>query len=523
MSVAVAGAIFALLVTLVILTGLILVRGNREPKLPAELESLLAGIASQVAELPGVLRAEAREGRQDLREALTANAQLFETRLTGLETGLTTRFADFGKSQTEQLGEMRREATDGRSKLEQSVQRNSDSFAEGQKARLQEMNQSIASLSDKLLKGQTAAREEQGLALRGVADKVAQLTTSNADKQDALKEAMTAGLDKLREENSQKLEVMRATVDEKLQGTLEKRLGESFALVSERLEQVHKGLGEMQNLATGVGDLKRVLTNVKSRGGWGEVQLGMLLEDMLTPDQYATNVKVRPNSGETVEFAVKLPGPTDSGQIWLPIDAKFPHEDYERLLAAQETGTAEAIERAGAALERAVRIQAKTICEKYIEAPHTTDFAILYLPTEGLFAEIIRRPGLVSDLQSKHRIMVQGPTTLAALLTSLQMGFRTLAIEKRSSEVWKVLGEAKSEFEKYGQVWDKLGKQLDTAKRTVEEAGKRTRAVTRKLKEVETLEPATTTALLDLVTPELADSDEGDELDSGDTSLDAAA
>jgi DNA recombination protein RmuC len=244
---------------------------------------------------------------------------------------------------------------------------------------------------------------------------------------------------------------------------------------------------------------------------------------MLTRDQYATNVKVRPNSGETVEFAVRLPGRGESGEIWLPIDAKFPHEDYERLLAAQETGAAEDIERAGTALERAIKIQAKTIGEKYIEAPYTTDFAILYLPTEGLFAEIIRRPGLVSDLQSKHRIMVQGPTTLAALLTSLQMGFRTLAIEKRSSEVWKVLGEAKSEFEKYGQVWDKLGKQLDTAKRTVEEAGKRTRAVTRRLKDVETLEPAAVPALLDLVAPEFGDDDEQEERDDGGTALDTAA
>jgi DNA recombination protein RmuC len=227
-----------------------------------------------------------------------------------------------------------------------------------------------------------------------------------------------------------------------------------------------------------------VLSNVKSGGGWGEVQLGILLEDMLTREQFETNVRVRPDSGETVEFAVRLPGRGEDGQIWLPIDAKFPHEDYDRLLAAQEAGVPEDIDRAGAALERAIRLQSKTICEKYVHPPYTTDFAILYLPTEGLFAEVIRRPGLVSELQAKHRIMIQGPTTLAALLTSLQMGFRTLAIEKRSSEVWTVLGAAKAEFGKYGQVWDKLGKQLDTARRTVEEAGKRTRAVSRKLRDV---------------------------------------
>jgi DNA recombination protein RmuC len=324
---------------------------------------------------------------------------------------------------------------------------------------------------------------------------------------------MSAGLDKLRAENSEKLEAMRTTVDEKLQGTLEKRLGQSFALVSDRLEQVHKGLGEMQNLANGVGDLKRVLSNVKSRGGWGEVQLGMLLEDMLTREQFATNVKVRPDSGEAVEYAVRLPGRGDDSQLWLPIDAKFPHEDYDRLLAAQEAGVPEDIDRTGAALERSIRLQAKTICEKYVQPPYTTDFAILYLPTEGLFAEVIRRPGLVTDLQVKHRIMVQGPTTLAALLTSLQMGFRTLAIEKRSSEVWTVLGAAKAEFEKYGGVWDKLGKQLDTARRTVEEAGKRTRAVTRKLRDVGVLEPTDRSALLELVTPEFTDGEPNDSID----------
>jgi DNA recombination protein RmuC len=281
---------------------------------------------------------------------------------------------------------------------------------------------------------------------------------------------------------------MRATVDEKLQGTLETRLGESFKLVSERLEQVHKGLGEMQTLATGVGDLKRVLTNVKSRGGWGEMQLGMLLEDMLTPEQFEANVKIRPDTAEVVEFAVKLPGKCDDRALYLPIDAKFPHEAYDRLLAAQDAGLVDEAEKAGLALERAVRLQAKTICEKYVHPPFSTDFAILYLPTEGLFAEVIRRPGLCSELQAQYRVMLTGPTTLAALLNSLQMGFRTLAIEKRSSEVWQVLGAAKAEFAKYGDVWDKLSKQLANAQNTVTEAGKRTRAVERKLRDVESLE-----------------------------------
>jgi len=269
---------------------------------------------------------------------------------------------------------------------------------------------------------------------------------------------------------------------------------------------VHKGLGEMQSLATGVGDLKRVLSNVKSRGGWGEAQLGMLLEDMLTREQYDRNVRIRKDSGEVVDYAVRLPGRDGSDEpLWLPIDAKFPQEDYDRLLLAQDVVNPEEVEKAGAALEKAIRVQAKSICEQYIHPPHSTDFAIMYLPTEGLFAEVIRRPGLARDLQNKHRVMVQGPTTLAALLTSLQMGFRTLAIEKRSSEVWQVLGAAKAEFMKYGQVWEKLGKQLDTAKRTVDEAGKRTRAVERKLREVETLEGVEAPAVFDLIAGDVDD------------------
>lgn len=343
-------------------------------------------------------------------------------------------------------------------------------------------------------------RQEQQTGLEKVTDKIGKLIEKNDKRQEALRQTVSDSLEKLRAENSQKLEKMRETVDEKLQGTLEKRLGESFKLVSDRLEQVHQGLGEMQNLATGVGDLKRVLGNVKSRGGWGEVQLGMLLEDMLTREQFDTNVKIRPSSGEMVEFAIRLPGRSgDDEPLWLPIDAKFPHEDYDRLLVAQDAGVSEDVEKAAVALERAIRLQAKTISEKYVHPPHSTDFAIMYLPTEGLFAEVIRRPGLAMELQSKHRVMVQGPTTLAALLTSLQMGFRTLAIEKRSSEVWQVLGAAKAEFEKYGQVWEKLGKQLDTAKRTVDEAGRRTRVVTRKLRDVETLESPQTSGLLELV------------------------
>lgn len=457
--------------------------------------------------LPDILRAEAREGREELGRTIAANVQASEARLSSLETALTGRFTDFGKTQSDQMGEMRKEAAAGREGLEAAVQRNADSFAKAQAERLKDMTGTVDKLAMTLATAQAAARDEQKQGLQLVTDKIGQLMASNAEKQDQLKDAISASLDKVRKDNEHKLEQMRATVEEKLEGTLEKRLGESFQQVSERLEQVHRGLGEMQTLATGVGDLKRVFSNVKARGGWGEIQLGMLLSDMLTPEQYGANVRLRPGSQECVEFAVRLPGRNDEGEVWLPIDAKFPQEDYDRLILAQDEGRADEIEKAGQALERAIKLQAKTIASKYLIPPRTTEFGILYLPTEGLYAEVIRRPGLVSELQSKFRIVVQGPTTLGALLNALQMGFRTLAIEKRSSEVWKVLGEAKAEFEKYGQVWDKLGKQLDTARRTVDEAGKRTRAVTRSLKTVEILDAPKGPALLELVAPDLLDED----------------
>jgi DNA recombination protein RmuC len=312
------------------------------------------------------------------------------------------------------------------------------------------------------------------------------LTEANARKQAELQTSMQAAIDKMQKSNEEKLEKMRETVDEKLQGTLEKRLGESFKLVSDQLESVQKGLGEMQNLASGVGDLKRVLTNVKNRGGWGEVQLARQLEDMLSPEQYEANVKIKRNSDALVEFAIKLPGRQEGEVVYLPIDSKFPQEDYERLIAVQETGDKDAIEAASKLLERAIKAQAKIIADKYIDVPQSTDFAIMYLPTEGLFAEVVRRPGLASELQNKFRVLITGPTTLMSLLNSLQMGFKTLAIEKSTSDVWKILSAAKAEFQKYGQVWDKLQKQLNTAQNTVSAAKTRTNAIERTLRNVET-------------------------------------
>lgn len=294
-------------------------------------------------------------------------------------------------------------------------------------------------------------------------------------------------LKQLQEDNSQQIDRMRATVDEKLQGTLEKRLGESFKLVSDRLEQVHQGLGAMQQLASDVGGLQRVLTNVKTRGGWSEWQLGVLLEEMLTPEQFAKNMKTRDDSDERVEFAIKLPGDANGAPVWLPVDAKFPMEHYERLTAAQEKGDQTAVEAAMKILETQLKRCAKDICEKYINPPKTTDFALLFLPSEGLYAEAIRRVGLVQNVQRDCRVTFVGPTTLAALLNSLQMGFRTLAIQKRSSEVWNLLAVVKTEFGKFGEALSAVKEKIDQASRKMEDVDVRSRAITKKLRDVEEL------------------------------------
>lgn len=464
---------------------------RRPPELEARLE-----------QLDKALRDDARAGRDELRALLSGQTEALERRIASFET----RLDGFSRAQSEQLAGMRQESTDGRDRQGENLRQTLEAFGAAQARGLKDSGEAMTALSQRLAEAHRDSRTELGKAMADVVTKIGSLIEQNNARQEALRETVAGALDKVREDNAQKLERMRETVEEKLQGTLEKRLGESFQMVSERLEQVHKGLGEMQHLATGVGDLKRIMTNVKSRGGWGEVQLGMLLDDMLTPDQFASNVRIRPDSGEMVEFAVRLPGKgMDDQPLWLPIDAKLPQEDYERLLTAQEAGLADEAEKCALALERAIRVQARTISDKYVHPPYSTDFAIMYLPTEGLFAEVIRRPGLATELQTKHRIMIQGPTTLAALLTSLQMGFRTLAIEKRSSEVWQILAAAKAEFQKYGDVWEKLGKQLDTAKRTVDEAGRRTRAVSRRLRDVDMLNAPDNPALLDAFAADEAD------------------
>jgi len=339
-------------------------------------------------------------------------------------------------------------------------------------------------------------------------EQLGQLALRNEQRLGEVRTAVQEQLKSLQDGNERKLEQMRATVDEKLHATLEQRLGESFKQVAERLEQVHQGLGEMQGLARDVGSLNRVLTNVKTRGIYGEVQLAGLLEQVFTPQQYAANVETVPGSGARVEFAIRLPGRGDeSTALWLPIDAKFPREDYERLLDAQDRADPQAAEAAARALEMRLKSEARTIREKYVAAPHTTDFAILFVPTEGLYAEALRRPGLVEALQREHRVSLTGPTTLLATLSSLQMGFRTLALEKRSAEVWQVLGAVKTEFGKFGDVLAKTRKKLTEAASTIDAAEVRTRAMVRQLKGVESLPEAQAQALL----PGVADTDPEDE------------
>ncbi|NID17510.1 DNA recombination protein RmuC [Luteibacter yeojuensis] len=379
-------------------------------------------------------------------------------------------------------------------------------FAERTDNGLQSLRQGLADDSRK-------NREESALTLKRFGELIDQrfaaLTGENEKRLAEVRATLETRLGAIQQDNAAKLEQMRATVDEKLQATLETRLGQSFQLVSERLEAVQRGLGEMQALAAGVGDLKRVLTNVKTRGTFGEVQLGALLEQILIAEQYAGNVATVPGSAERVEYAIRLPGADDGNPVWLPIDAKYPVEDYQRLLDAQDIADAEGAQAAGKALELRVREEAKRIRAKYIAPPHTTDFAILFLPTEGLYAEVIRRPGLSDQLQRECRVTVAGPTTLTALLNSLQMGFRTLAIEKRSSEVWHVLAAVKNEFGKFATVLEKTRKQLDTVRNSIDTAGVRTRAIERKLRGVESLGSDESQALLDLV-PGLDDTDTGD-------------
>jgi DNA recombination protein RmuC len=486
-------ALLPLLITIAVLSAgavvLLLILVWRRPDV-----TMAERVRTEVDRVSEVIRSElqggrsesltaARETREEIATAVRELAATLQQRLDDLRATLDTRLQQMQEAD-------RAAAAQNRGELQNALKE----FREVLALRLDES---------------TASQRER---LQNFAQQLGELTKRNETGLEALRTTLETKLTQLQKDNEAKLERIRQTVDEKLHQTLEQRLGESFKLVSERLEQVHSGLGEMRTLAVGVGDLKKILSNVKTRGTWGEVQLGNLLEQTLTPDQFVRNFAPNEDSPENVEFAIKLPGRDDDGApVWLPLDSKFPVEEYQRLQEAQDRGDAPAVEHASLALEQGIRMEARKISEKYLNPPKTTDFAILFLPTEGLFAEVLRRPGLSESLQRDHRVVVSGPTTLTALLTSLQMGFRTLAIEQRSSEVWKVLGAVKTEFGKFGEALDKVQKKLTEASNTIESAQRRSRAVARKLRPAEDLPSVQAADLLGLENGSAAEAEEPDD------------
>ena len=516
------------------------------------IEAALGRSDAAIREEFGRGREEAREGSRSLREEVTS---LFD-KLTGslraslndLSTGERSQLDAFAT----RLGEAKAEATTDARNLREEIQRTLQQMGEGVAARIGELAIAQGEKLDTVISQITALtqgnerrqetlranveaklgelkadagrnakalREEivtslqtlggalsqtieqiaasQKERLDRVSGSVAELTQQSGEQQEALRKTVEERLDTIRNENAEKLEQMRLTVDEKLQSTLEQRLGASFQIVADRLNEVYKSMGEMQTLASGVGDLKRLLTNVKTRGAWGEVALGNLLEEMMAPDQYERNVEIVPGSNQRVEYAIRLPGDGEV-PVWLPLDAKFPMEDYERLLDASQRSDGDAVEIAARGIETVIRGSARGICEKYIHAPHSTDFAVLFLPTEGLFAEVVRRPGLVDALQREWHIMVAGPTTLVSLLVSLRVGFRSLAIQRHSNGVWKVLAAVKTEFGKFGGILDKVSRKLQETQNVIDvEVGRRRRAMDRKLQSVEVLPEVEAVAVLE--------------------------
>jgi DNA recombination protein RmuC len=438
--------------TVLLLLALLVGQRRARPEDPQKVLNQLASLASANERLERELRTEVQASARGTRAELSQGLSLFQQ-------ALLAQSGDVARTQNEQIDSFRMQLGAMQQHVSETLQRSSD----------------------------------------GLNEQLRLVSEGNERKLGEVRLVVEQRLSALQEGNEKKLDQMRATVDEKLQATLETRLGESFKQVADRLEQVHKGLGEMQSLAQGVGDLKHLLTNVKTRGIFGEAQLAALLEQVFTVDQYAAQIATRPGGKNTVDFAIKLPGRSDSGEpLWLPIDAKFPNEDYERLLDAQQRADASGAEVAGKALELRIRLEAKSISEKYIEPPYTTDFAILFLPTEGLYAEVLRRPGLMESLQRDHRVVLAGPTTLLAMLNSLQMGFRTLALEKRSSEVWQVLGAVKTEFGKFGDVLAKVKSQTETVLNTLNSAEQRSRVMGKALRQVEALPEAESARLIPL-------------------------
>jgi len=447
----------------------------------AEARSLREEMSTHLGRLGGQLNDNLSEFRRDqvsaanqLRDGVTAQIDRLVNTTTEsdqqLRDVMQEKFAGLQQQVTGQLTDFSDHQVQTSEQLKDSVQTNFSRLGS-------ELRETNKELSGKV----------QG-SLVDLTGRIQELSATNEQKQDALRQVVELRLDKLTESNNEKLEQMRQTVDEKLHTTLEKRLTDSFGLVTEQLGRVQLGLGEMKDLANGVGDLKRVLTNVKTRGGFGEVQLGLLLDQMLSPEQYITNARIREDSQESVEYAIRMPGTQDGEPVLLPVDAKFPREAWERLEDAQSRGDQAAMKDAGNKLEAVIRASAKTIKEKYVVPPTTTGFAVMFLPTEGLFAEVVRRPGLVDDLQSTFHVCLAGPTTFAALLTSLQMGFRTLAIQKKGSEVWKLLAATKVEFENFGGLMAKVEKQVGTVQTTLKLVNSKTRTINRRLRGVEVLD-----------------------------------
>ncbi len=486
------------LLSLVLMVVLLIRQGARRGDDGAQ-QTLLAGmtnLATAGERLERELRSEVQASARDTRGELTQGLSLFQQ-------ALLAQSGDVARTQNEQIDSFRVQLAAMQQQVAQTLQTATQALTQQAQAGSEAVGQSLAQAREAQALGLLQAREAQDAALRrfaeGLQEQQRLMAEGNERRLTEMRQAVEQRLTALQDGNEKKLDQMRATVDEKLQTTLEARLGESFKQVADRLEQVHKGLGEMQTLAQGVGDLKHLLTNVKTRGIFGEAQLSALLEQVFTVEQYEAQVVTRPGTRNNVDFAIKLPGRSDSGlPVWLPIDAKFPNEDYERLLDAQQRADGLGAEVAGKALEVRIRLEAKSISEKYIAPPHTTDFAILFLPTEGLYAEVLRRPGLMEALQREHRVVLAGPTTLLAMLNSLQMGFRTLALEKRSSEVWQVLGAVKTEFGKFGDVLAKVKSQTETVLNTLNSAEQRSRVMGKALRQVEALPEAESARLLPL-------------------------
>lgn len=446
-------------------------------------------IKDELARIRGEINLNGRHSREELTAMFQSFGDSLLRRMVDISTLQKNQLDSFRDTLSASVKQVDERIELFRTVLEQRLQ----SLQTDQKLALrqgrEEVSASLVSVSDLLIRQLSETSQLLKNELTTFSEQLSRMIQSNELKHDQLRTKVEERLKELQTSNSVKLDEMRVVVDEKLNSTLEKRLGESFKLVSDRLEMVHKGLGEMQLLANGVGDLKRVLTNIKTRGTWGEVQLGSLIEQLLTPEQFARNVVTKKGSSGIVEYAIKMPGRSLNHDevLWLPIDAKFPLEDYQFLCDAQDSANASLVEEAGKALENRIKLEARSICEKYLDPPNTTDFAILFLPIEGLFAEVLRRPGLSDKIQRDYRVIIAGPTTLSAILNSLQMGFRTLAIEKRSGEVWNLLSAVKTEFSNFGNILEKTKKKLQEASNTIDNASTASRRIERKLRDVQAL------------------------------------